>query len=97
VSKSEVEAWLGQFGDPASSRFRYRRSSKPSCGFCREAESKEIVISRDRKPAGLLIGFGSEEDWLDYQLENDPRFLRRIEQAPKSLRAGRGVRIEDAR
>ncbi len=64
-------------------------------GFLREAEGEEIVIPRNGKPAGLLIGFGSEEDWLDYQLENDPRFLRRIEQARNSLRAGRGVRIED--
>jgi hypothetical protein len=29
------------------------------------------------------------------RLENDPRFLRRIEQARESLRAGRGVRLED--
>jgi hypothetical protein len=37
----------------------------------------------------------SEEDWFEYLLENDPRFLRRIEQARKSLHAGRGVRLED--
>ena len=29
------------------------------------------------------------------RLENDPRFLQRIEQARHSLRAGRGVRLED--
>jgi hypothetical protein len=28
-------------------------------------------------------------------LEHDPRFLRRIEQAHSSLRAGHGVRLED--
>jgi prevent-host-death family protein len=63
--------------------------------FLREAENEEIVITRNGKPAGLLIGFASEKDWFDYQLENDPRFLRRIEHARKSLREGRGVRIED--
>jgi len=42
----------------------------------------------------VLIGFGSEEDWFDYRLENDPRVLRRIEQARKSLREGRGVKLE---
>ena len=56
---------------------------------------EEIVITRHGKPAGLLIGFESEEDWFAYRLENDPRFLRRIEQARKSLHAGRGVRLED--
>jgi hypothetical protein len=29
------------------------------------------------------------------RIENDPRFLRRIEQARASARAGRGVRLED--
>ena len=63
--------------------------------FLREAEGGEIVITRHGKPAGVLIGFGSEDDWFDYRLETDPRFLRRIEKARASLRAGRGVRIED--
>jgi prevent-host-death family protein len=63
--------------------------------FLREAEKREIVITRHGKPAGVLIGFESDEDWFDYRLENDPRFLRRIDQARKSLRAGRGVRLED--
>ena len=63
--------------------------------FLREAKSEEIVITRNGKPAGVLMGFASEDDWLDYQLENDPRFLNRIEQARDSLREGRGVRNED--
>jgi prevent-host-death family protein len=61
----------------------------------REAEKHEIVITRHGKPAGVLIGFRSEDDWFDYRLENDPRFLQRIEKARRSLQAGRGVKIED--
>jgi prevent-host-death family protein len=61
----------------------------------REAAKGEIVITRHGKPAGVLIGFETEDDWFDYRLENDPRFLRRIEKARTSLRAGRGVRLED--
>ena len=63
--------------------------------FLREAETQEIVITRHGKPAGVLIGFESEEDWFDYRLEHDPRFLRRIEQARGSLRAGQGIKLED--
>ena len=63
--------------------------------YLRLAEKQEVVITRHGKPAGLLIGFESEEDWFDYRLENDPRFLRRIASARKSLRAGKGVRLED--
>jgi len=63
--------------------------------YLREAERQEIVITRHGKPAGVLIGFESEEDWFDYRLEHDPRFLRRIERARNGLRAGRGMRLED--
>jgi prevent-host-death family protein len=63
--------------------------------FLREAETQEIVITRHGKPAGVLIGFESEEDWFEYRLEHDPRFWRRIEQAQISLCSGRGTRLED--
>lgn len=62
--------------------------------FLRLAESEEIVITRHGKPAGVLIGFESEDDWFDYRLENDPAFLRRVEAARRSLVAGEGVRLE---
>ena len=61
--------------------------------YLREAEKQEIVITRHGKPAGVLIGFASEDDWLDYRLENDPRFLGRIGRARASLRAGRSSRL----
>jgi prevent-host-death family protein len=63
--------------------------------FLREAEKQEIVITRHGRPAGVLIGFKSQEDWFEYRLENDPRFLRRVEQARNSLHAGHGIRLED--
>jgi hypothetical protein len=43
----------------------------------------------------VLIGFESEDDWFDYKVEHDPRFLRRVESARRSLRAGLGVPLED--
>jgi prevent-host-death family protein len=63
--------------------------------YLHDAEKEEIVILRHGKPAGVLIGFGSEDDWFDYRVETDPRFLTRIEQARQSLRAGKGVRLEE--
>jgi PHD/YefM family antitoxin component YafN of YafNO toxin-antitoxin module len=60
-----------------------------------DAERQDIVIMRRGRPAGVLIGFASEDDWFDYQLETDPRFERGIEAARESLRAGRGVKLED--
>ena len=63
--------------------------------FLRLAEAEEIVITRHGKPAAVLIGFKSEDDWFDYRLENDPRFLNRMAQARASIRRGRGVRLEE--
>ncbi len=61
----------------------------------REAAKGEIVTTRNGKPAGMLIGFGSGDDWFDYRLQSDPRFLRGAEKARRSLRAGRGIRLQD--
>ena len=63
--------------------------------FLRLAEKEEIVITRHGQPAGVLVGFRSEDDWFDYRLEGDPRFLRRMERAREGIRAGRGVRLEE--
>jgi prevent-host-death family protein len=63
--------------------------------YLRLARDENIVITRHGKPAGVLVGFESEEDWFEYRLEMDPRFLRRVERARANLRAGRGVRLED--
>ena len=65
--------------------------------YLRAAVKEEVVITRHGKPAGVLIGFQSDEDWFDYCLENDPRFLRRIEAARRNVRSGRGVRLEDVK
>jgi len=63
--------------------------------YLRRAEKEQIVITRHGKPAGVLIGFSSEDEWFDYRLENDPRFQARVAAARKSLAAGKGVRLED--
>jgi len=65
--------------------------------FLRMAEREEVIITRHGRPAGVMIGFKSEDDWFDYRLENDPRFLRRIAAARQSLRAGRSIKLENVR
>ena len=63
--------------------------------YLRLAETEEIVITRHGKPAGVLIGFDSEEEWFEYRLEHDPRFLKRIQEARVNLQGQRGIRLED--
>ena len=61
------------------------------------AAREEIVVTRHGRPAAVLIGFEDDDDWFDYQLEHDPRFVARMDAARRSLDEGRGIRIEDVR
>jgi prevent-host-death family protein len=63
--------------------------------YLRKAEGERIVVTRHGKAAGVLIGFADEDDWFDYRLEHDPRFLNRVAAARESIRAGKGVRLEN--
>ena len=63
--------------------------------YLRLAEGEEILITRHGRPAGVLIGFESDDDWLDYRLENHPEFLARVAGAREALRAGKGTYLED--
>lgn len=61
------------------------------------AAREEIVVTRHGRPAAVLIGFENDDDWFDYQLEHDPRFIARMEAARRSFEAGRGISIEQVR
>jgi prevent-host-death family protein len=63
--------------------------------YLRLATEGEILITRHGRPAGVLIGFASEDDWFDYRLEHHPEFLRRVAQARAAIRDGRGVPLEE--
>jgi prevent-host-death family protein len=63
--------------------------------YLRLAVDEEIVITRHGRPAGVLIGFASEDDWFEYRLEHHPEFLRRIADARAAIREGRGIPFEE--
>jgi len=63
--------------------------------YLKLAKKEEIVITRHGKPAGVLIGFASEDDWFEYRLEHDPIFLRRIAKAREGIFQAKGTRLED--
>jgi prevent-host-death family protein len=62
--------------------------------YLHQAEKEDIIITRHGKPAGILVGFKDEDDWLEYRLENDSTFLQKIEKARNNIRAGKGIAIE---
>ena len=65
--------------------------------YIRAAEKEDVVITRYGKAAAVLHAFASEDDWFDYRLENDPRFLERVERTWVKFRLGKGIRIEEVR
>jgi prevent-host-death family protein len=65
------------------------------CSIIREAEKGEVLITRHGKPAAVVIGFRDEDDWFDYKLAHDERFLRRIARARKEIREGRFVTLDE--
>jgi prevent-host-death family protein len=65
------------------------------CSIIREAEKGEVLITRHGKPAAVVIGFRDEDDWFDYKLQHDERFLRRIAKARREIRDGKFVTLDD--
>jgi prevent-host-death family protein len=63
--------------------------------FIKKAAKDEVLITRHGKPAAILIGFADEDDWFDYRLEHDERFLKRIEESRRQAQRGAFVRLEE--
>lgn len=61
------------------------------CRIIRQAERKEVLVLRHGKPAAAVIGFQDEDDWTDYRLEHDEKFLRKIDRAREESKRGRFV------
>jgi len=63
--------------------------------YLRLAAQEEILITRHGRPAGVLIGFASEDEWFDYRVEHHPAFLRRIAEARAAIRERQGVFLDE--
>jgi prevent-host-death family protein len=63
--------------------------------YLKKAAKDEVLITRHGKPAAILIGFADEDDWFDYRLEHDERFLKRITKSREQAQRGAFTRLED--
>ena len=79
-----AESWRAQTHTSAARRGRAhpppdgelsRGAAPPNKGM------KLAVITRHGRPAGVLVGCGTEEDWFDYRPAHHPDFVRRIRKA----------------
>jgi prevent-host-death family protein len=60
----------------------------------RLAEKEEVVVTSRGKPTAIIKGV-SEEDFEDYLLENNPKFLAALEKAKEEYIRFGGVSIEE--
>lgn len=65
------------------------------CSIIREAEKEQVLITRHGRPAAIVIGFRDEDEWFDYKVEHDEKFLRKIARARKEIREGHFVTLDD--
>ena len=42
-----------------------------------------------------MIGFHNEDDWFDYKMEHDEKFLRRIAKVREEIKQGRFVKLDE--
>jgi prevent-host-death family protein len=57
--------------------------------FVNRACDEQVLITRHGRPAAIMIGFANEDDWLEYRLENDERFIQKMEESRAQAAKGR--------
>lgn len=57
------------------------------------AEKEEVVVTSRGKPAAIIRGI-TEEDFEDYLLENNPKFLAALEKAREEYLNHDGISID---
>ena len=57
--------------------------------FIRRAGKEQIIVTIHGRPAAVIIGFEDEDDWLEYRLLTDERFLARVSESRRQYTEGR--------
>lgn len=55
----------------------------------KKAGKEEVVVTVHGRPAAVIIGFEDEDDWLEYRLLRDERFLARISESRQQYKEGK--------
>jgi prevent-host-death family protein len=55
----------------------------------RRAGKEEIVVTVHGRPVAVIIGFENEDDWLEYRLLRDDKFLARVAESRQQYREGK--------
>lgn len=63
--------------------------------YVKKSAKEEVVITNHGKPVGVLKGFANEDEYLEYRLLNDQRFLKVVERSRREARSGKVTKLED--
>jgi len=55
----------------------------------RRAGKEEIVVTVHGRPVAVIIGFENEDDWLEYRLLKDDKFLTRVAESRQQYKDGK--------
>jgi prevent-host-death family protein len=60
----------------------------------RRAGREDVVITVHGRPAAVIHGFKDEDEWLEYRLLADEKFLARVAESRSQYKAGRYRTLE---
>jgi prevent-host-death family protein len=63
--------------------------------YIKKAEKEEVVVTVRGRPAAVIIGFTDEDDWLEYSLLKDEKFLTRVSESRRQYEEGKYKTMED--
>ncbi len=55
----------------------------------KQAGREEVIVTVHGRPAAVIIGFEDEDDWLEYRLLRDEKFLARISESRQQYKEGK--------
>ena len=63
--------------------------------FIKKAGKEEVVVTIHGRPAAVIIGFEDEDDWLEYRLLQDEKFLARVAESRQQYQKGKYKTLEE--
>ena len=63
--------------------------------FIKKAAKEEVIVTIHGRPAAVIVGFEDEDDWLEYRLLKDDKFLARIAESRRQYKGGKYKTLEE--
>ena len=63
--------------------------------FIKKAGKEEVIVTIHGRPAAVIVGFEDEDEWLEYRLLKDDKFLARIAESRRQYKEGKYKTLEE--